>query len=194
VACTRLRKLIDMDQPGFGLWVCLADPAVVEIAAYAGYDFVNIDLEHSSLDLPGVANMLRAATACGISALVRIPGNDANMILRVVELGPDGIIIPHIHDAQDARRAVTAAKYAPLGDRGMSAATRSARYGIDEADFLSYTARINRELIIYGQIEDKSGLTTSKRSQPSRAWMFAVLAWRTWRAHWIVWASPTIRM
>src|SRR5262245_10759262 len=106
-------------------------------------------MEHSALDLQMTANMLRAATACNISALVRVPGNDADMILRVVQLGPDGILIPHVQNAQDARRAVTAAKYAPVGDRGMSAATRSSRYGVDGTDFLSYAGRINRELIIF---------------------------------------------
>jgi 4-hydroxy-2-oxoheptanedioate aldolase len=156
--CLRLRNMIDANQPAFGLWVSIADPAVVEIAAYAGYDYVNIDMEHTGLDLPLVENMLRAASAAGISALVRVPGNDPNVILRVAEIGPDGLFIPHVRNAEDARAAVRAAKYAPIGDRGISGSTRAARYGLDSGDFATYAARINRELIIHAQIEDQSAL------------------------------------
>lgn len=158
MACPRLRNMLDADQPAFGLWISIADPAVVEIVAYAGFDYVNIDMEHTSLELPMVENMCRAASACGISALVRLPENNAKAILRVVELGPDGIVVPHIRDAEDARQAVSAAKYAPLGERGIKAATRAARYGVDGADFVSYAERINRQLVIYAQIEDRGAI------------------------------------
>jgi 4-hydroxy-2-oxoheptanedioate aldolase len=150
--------MIDANQPAFGLWVSIADPAVVEIAAYAGYDYVNIDMEHTGINLETVENMLRAASAAGISALVRVPGNDPNAILRVAEIGPDGLFIPHVMNAEDARRAVRAAKYAPIGDRGISGSTRAARYGLDTGDFAAYAARINRELIIHAQIEDQSAI------------------------------------
>src|SRR5436190_24377150 len=116
MACPRLRNMLDADKPAFGLWISIADPAVVEIVAYAGFDYVNIDMEHTTLELSMVENMCRAASACGISALVRVPENNAKAILRVVELGPDGIVVPRIRDAEDARRAVLAAKYAPLGE------------------------------------------------------------------------------
>lgn len=140
------------------MWVLMSDPAVVEMAAHAGYDYVNIDMEHTSLDLPTIENMLRAATANGISAFVRVPGNDPKTVLRVAELGPDGIIIPHIRDAQDARQAVLAAKFSPVGDRGAMDISRAADYGARSEDFPAFANALNEHLMIYVQIEDKSAV------------------------------------
>jgi 4-hydroxy-2-oxoheptanedioate aldolase len=158
MSCLRLRNMLNAGEPAFGLWVSIADPAVVEIVAYAGFDYVNIDMEHTTLELATVENMCRAASASGISALVRVPENNPKAILRIVELGPDGIVVPQIRDAADARNAVRAAKYAPLGERGIKAATRAARYGADASDFAAYAERINSNLVIYAQIEDQGAI------------------------------------
>jgi 2-keto-3-deoxy-L-rhamnonate aldolase RhmA len=157
MACRRLREMIDSNTPAFGLWVSLADPAVVEIAAYAGYDYVNIDMEHTALDLGVIENMLRAAHSCGISALVRVPENNRGWIQRAAEIGPDGLFIPHVRNAEDARQAVIAAKYPPVGDRGISGSTRAASYG-SGGDFNAYAEAINRDFIIHAQIEDLSAV------------------------------------
>lgn len=155
--CKRLREMIDSNTPAFGLWVSLADPAVVEIAALAGYDYVNIDMEHTSMDLGLIENMLRAAHSCGISALIRVPENNRGWIQRACEIGPDGVYIPHVRNANDARDAVIAAKYPPVGDRGISGSTRAARYGAG-GDFQKYAEAINKEFIIFAQIEDLSAV------------------------------------
>lgn len=152
----RVRDLWAQDKPAWGIWVSLADPGIVEIAGYAGFDYVAVDLEHTALDLQTVENMIRAGNASSVTTMVRVPENNPKMILRVVELGPDGIMIPHIVDAADARKAVEAAKYRPIGDRGMSALTRAAHYGAHVGSFLPVTQEINRDLIVYCLIEEKS--------------------------------------
>jgi 4-hydroxy-2-oxoheptanedioate aldolase len=158
MSCPRLRELVKAHAPAFGVWITLAEPAVVELASYAGFDHVYIDMEHSSLDMQTVESLLRASTAANISALVRVPENNAKTILRVAELGPDGIMIPHIRDADDALAAVSAARYAPMGDRGISSATRAAGYGALAADFAEYARRTNEELLLYAMIEDRSAV------------------------------------
>ncbi len=154
----RIRQLWAENKPAIGLWVALADPGIVEIAAYAGYDFVAIDQEHCALDFQTIENMLRAAKAAGVASMVRVPENNMKAILRIVELGPDGVFIPHIHDSADAKKAVEAVRYRPFGDRGISGSTRAARYGLDGPDFPAFARRINQEVVVAAMIEDKSAV------------------------------------
>jgi 2-keto-3-deoxy-L-rhamnonate aldolase RhmA len=158
MGCLRLRDLIRAKEPALGIWITLDDPAVVEMAAYAGFDHIYIDMEHSPLDMQTVASLLRTSTAVGISALVRVHENNAKAVLRIAELGPDGIMIPHVRDAEDARAAVSAARYAPIGDRGISGATRAAGYGALATNFAEYARRVNDDLLLYVMIEDRSAV------------------------------------
>lgn len=158
--CTRLRDKLRNHEVAFGCWTGLTDPAVVEIIAHAGYDYVNIDLEHSPIDTENVAHMLRAAQACGISALVRVPEGDEGLIARVADMAPDGIYMPHIADAAAARHAVSLVKYAPLGNRGASQHSRVARYGAEAqaGEMPAMRRAVNEHLIVWAQIEEKSAI------------------------------------
>jgi 2-keto-3-deoxy-L-rhamnonate aldolase RhmA len=111
-----------------GTYVGLADPQVVEIIGLAGFDAAFIDMEHSHFDLPLICEMIRAAELAGVTALVRVPDNDPKLILRLLDFGADGIIIPHIEGLEGAKRAVAAVRYPPLGQRGVAGNTRVARY------------------------------------------------------------------
>ena len=74
--------------------------------------------------------MLRACDAVGISSLVRVPDNNPKTILRVLDMGAQGVQVPHIGGRYDALEMVKAVRYAPLGERGMGGPTRAARYGL----------------------------------------------------------------
>src|SRR2546428_4605968 len=100
----------------------IADPQIVEIIGHAGYDAAFIDMEHTSFDLRDIQLMVMAAERVGITPIVRTPGFDPAFILRLLDMGVQGIQVPHISDARAAREAVKAVRYAPLGDRGMAGA------------------------------------------------------------------------
>jgi 2-keto-3-deoxy-L-rhamnonate aldolase RhmA len=151
--CTRLRELLDAGRTALGCWTSLADAAVVEMIAHAGFDYVSIDMEHSPLDLGAVMNLLRAATGCGISALVRPPAGDEGLVARVADMAPDGLYFPHVRHAADARRAVQQVRYAPLGQRGVSLHSRAARYG-DVEDPVLHRRRVDAHLLVWVQIEE----------------------------------------
>ena len=139
-----------------GQWVGLCDPAVVEISALAGYDFAVIDLEHTMIDLQTVENMVRAAEATGIDAMVRIPSLDSKMILRILECGATGIWVPHVRSAQEVREIVSAARYWPEGNRGFSGVTRAAKYL--SSDFMEHTKVSNKKTMIVAMIEEKEAV------------------------------------
>lgn len=111
-----------------GGWVMVGHPASAEIMARSGLDWVCIDLEHTATDLSMTENLIRAIEIGGAAALVRLTNNDENLIKRVMDSGADGIIVPMVKTAEDARRAVEALYYPPRGRRGVGLA-RAQKYG-----------------------------------------------------------------
>lgn len=135
-----LRDLTAQGEFVKGFAVTLSDPALSEMAGLAGYNFVFIDMEHSPLDRQNVLLHVMAAQGAGAAAMVRLPGIDSNRIKAILDLGPDGVIFPFIHDAETARRAVAACTYpdSPYhGVRGQGP-IRAAGYGFgDEVAYIS---------------------------------------------------------
>jgi 2-keto-3-deoxy-L-rhamnonate aldolase RhmA len=134
----------------------IADPQVVEIIGHAGFDAAFIDMEHTSFDLPTVQLMVMAAERVGITSLVRTPGFDPAFILRLLDMGVQGIQVPHVSDPETAREAVKAVRYPPQGDRGMAAGSRAADFG--KTPLLEHMAKSNREVLLACMIEDMAAV------------------------------------
>lgn len=130
----------------------IADPQIVEIIGLAGFDAAFIDMEHTSFDLRDVQLMVMAAERAGITPIVRTPGFDPAVILRLLDMGVQGIQVPHVSSLATARAAVAAVRYPPQGERGMAAASRAAEYG--RTPLLDHMAGSNREVILACMIED----------------------------------------
>lgn len=139
-----------------GTYVNLADPAVVEIIGLAGFDAAFIDMEHTAFNLDTVQEMLRACDLTGISSLVRVPDNNPKTILRILDMGAQGVQVPHISGKKDAVNMVKAVRYAPLGERGMGGPTRAARYGALAS--LEHLETSNSEILLSVMIEDKEAI------------------------------------
>jgi 4-hydroxy-2-oxoheptanedioate aldolase len=103
-----------------------------------------------------VSDLVIAAQGSGIAPIVRVGGNEEWPILRALDIGADGVQVPQINVVEDARRVVHAAKYAPLGQRGVSVFTRAGNYYKDEA--VDHPARQNEETLIVVHIEGQRGL------------------------------------
>lgn len=91
--------------------------AVAGLALRCGFDFLFIDIEHSPVDAAAAANIAAAALPLGIAPLVRVPGKNSPDISRLLDGGAQGIVVPHVDDADEAAAAVRACKYPPLGMR-----------------------------------------------------------------------------
>jgi 4-hydroxy-2-oxoheptanedioate aldolase len=123
-----MRELLETKSSAAGAFITMADPIAVELAAIAGFEFVVLECEHAAMSLETVQDHLRAARAREIGAVVRVPAEDWGFVQRVLDVGADGILVPHILDRERARRAVEAVRYPPLGRRGMSPASAAANY------------------------------------------------------------------
>lgn len=138
----------------YGLNIGMSDPVVIEMAAKAGYDFVRLDFEHMLFDYGSAANMIRTARLLDMPVQVRVP--DLNHASALLDLGVSGLMVPHTSSKAIAEAAVSAVKYGPLGDRGMSGAARVLGFG--EMKLNDYSKWANDYVTLIIQIEDKEGL------------------------------------
>jgi len=113
----------------------LTTPQVAEALAAAGYDWLWIDMEHGPLDLAMVQTLI-IATGSACAPVVRVPANDDVWLKRVLDLGPAGVIVPHVNSAEEARAAVRACRYPPRGSRSVGIG-RAQSYGLGLLDYLS---------------------------------------------------------
>ena len=112
-----------------GSWVMSASPVVAEAMGCAGYEWAVLDMEHTPLDLMDLVHLLQAVAGTPMLPITRIPWNDTVMVKRVLDAGAQTVMFPFVQNADEARRAVAAAKYAPAGVRGMAGMSRASRFG-----------------------------------------------------------------
>ncbi len=132
-----------------GSWITLAHPAIAEIMARAGFDWLTVDLEHSVITIREAEELIRVIDLCGVVPLVRLSANDSVQIKRVMDAGAHGIIVPMINSPGEAEEAVKSVYYPPRGRRGVGLA-RAQGYG---SSFESYTEWLSREAVVIVQIE-----------------------------------------
>jgi 4-hydroxy-2-oxoheptanedioate aldolase len=152
----RLKQRIQNGETVVGPFVIVPSATLVDTLGYAGMDFCIIDTEHGPISTETAADLVMAAQGSGVAAIVRVGQNDERLILRALDVGADGVQVPQINTADDARQVIHAAKYAPLGARGLSIFTRAGDYyahrGADHA------SRQNAETMVVVHIEGRQGL------------------------------------
>jgi 4-hydroxy-2-oxoheptanedioate aldolase len=140
---------------GTSLGGCL-EPEISVVLAAAGVDFFFIDTEHSTTTYAQIQGLCRTARGAGVIPLVRVTENASSLISRALDVGAMGIIVPQVHSAMEARAALDALKFPPLGHRGFGLGTivtdlkgSSAQEEINSA---------NRETMAVMMIESEEGL------------------------------------
>lgn len=151
----QLKQKLQRGEVVIGPFVNCADPTFIEICGYAGFDFAVIDMEHSPMHTLAAENLCRAAECAGISPIVRVRKNDAPQIQRALDIGSAGVQVPQIETQQDASACIKAAKYSPLGMRGLSFGTRAGMY---TAAGTGITDQLNQESLVVVHIEGKRGV------------------------------------
>lgn len=149
----RLPEMLRSGKPLRGLFNGLPSPAIVEMCAYAGFDFIILDNEHGSADLGQTEHMLRAARASGIAPIVRCFEHD---LPRILDMGASGVQIPMVESAEQARRLAGMTRYPPLGRRGSAFSTRAAGYGAFGC--AAHTQRSNDGIVFVAMIETPGGI------------------------------------
>ena len=162
-----------------GLGIYSASPAIVELSASAGFDYVLVDLEHSgvSRDQP-LETLVRAADSRGLATFVKVEDNEPNVIRKSLEAGAQGVVIPHVQNAAQAADAVASAKFPPIGRRGAIKNVRSAGYGGCDFHWDAYLARSNETAMVVCMCEDGDHLENAEaiaRTEGVDAVLFGVV-------------------
>ena len=143
--------LISGDYIAIGMWVKLPLLESIEIAELAGFDFVVIDLEHSTISVETAARQVALARACGVAPLVRVPLSARAEVGRILDAGAAGVIFPSVSSVSEAEEAVSLCRFPPVGNRGAGPTSRAGRWGLDS--LVDYLAKGRSNLLVIGQIE-----------------------------------------
>ncbi|MCX5591844.1 HpcH/HpaI aldolase family protein [Alcaligenes endophyticus] len=150
------KEKLDSGQFLLGTWSQSASPENLEIIGYAGFDYTIIDTEHGYFGLETAENLVRAAEAANISPLVRVELNAANLVLKALDIGAEGVVVPQITNEQEAAQAISYARYYPDGSRGACPCIRAGKHYVQ--DWSHYATKANREAIIVLLIEGREGI------------------------------------
>jgi len=148
---TTLRKKIKNGEFTIGSWITIGHPSIVEALAYNKFDWLTIDIEHTTIDFQMVQTLITTIQACNISALVRVSKNEDVYIKKVLDAGADGVIVPMVNTEIEAKRAIDSVKYPPEGKRGVGL-YRAQCYGLNDG-FNSYKKWLKEYVIVILQIE-----------------------------------------
>jgi 4-hydroxy-2-oxoheptanedioate aldolase len=152
LAGKRLRAKWDADEAAFGLWGSIPSSLTAELAAMAGYDYVCVDLQHGLSDEATMVSMFQATQAAGAAPLARLAWNEPWLIMRALDLGAVGVILPLIDNASEAARAVASCRYPPHGRRS---------YGPVRAEMVFGSASVEEmgaQALCFAMIETREGL------------------------------------
>jgi 4-hydroxy-2-oxoheptanedioate aldolase len=152
VAGGRLRGKWDAGEATFGLWAGIDSSLTAELAADAGYDYVCVDLQHGMSDERTMVSMFQAIVAAGSTPLARLVWSEPWMIMRALDLGASGVIVPLVGSGAEALRAVQACKYPPDGARS---------YGPIRAQLVagsSIPAELAQATLCFAMVETRDGL------------------------------------
>jgi 4-hydroxy-2-oxoheptanedioate aldolase len=127
-------------------------PEMVELLGAIGYDFVMLDCEHGPMSLDQLENMVRAAEVFGITPIARVPDHADATILRFLDRGVQGVIVPHVNTAAQAAAVAGAARYYPDGHRG-AAGGRAHDYNVHDSRHQS-AAWLNAQTLVIPMVEE----------------------------------------
>jgi 4-hydroxy-2-oxoheptanedioate aldolase len=147
-----LKRRLAAGKRALGCWTVLGSPPVIELLAYCGFDYLLLDQEHGFGEPSALLHSLQAMAATpACTSIVRVPPNDPNYLKRVLDAGVEGVMVPNVETADEARAVVAACRYPPAGRRGSAlGSARASDYGINAPKYKGTAAD---ELLIVVQIE-----------------------------------------
>jgi 4-hydroxy-2-oxoheptanedioate aldolase len=153
VSGAEFKKEMREGKPKLGLFLNAHSPTVAEQLAHSGYDWLLVDTQHGPMGYEKLSAMLAAISNGGAKSMVRVGGyNDRPGIQQALDLGADGVLVPYINTAEEARQAVSCTKYPTAGTRSVYFPQRS----MNKAGLLGYAGNANNNLIVALQVETAS--------------------------------------
>ena len=144
------KKQLREGRPKIGLFLNSHSPTVADQMAHSGYDWLLVDSQHGPMGYEALSTMLAGITSGGAKSLVRVAGyHDRGGIQQALDIGADGVLVPYINTAEEARQAVSCCRYPTAGTRSVYFPQRS----MNKAGLLGYAGAANDNTIIALQVE-----------------------------------------
>ncbi|WP_188813288.1 HpcH/HpaI aldolase family protein [Hymenobacter cavernae] len=155
----KLREKLLKGEPSLGTFVQMSDTAIIECLALAGLDYVVLDLEHSPMSVESAGRQIITAERRSLTPLVRLADSSRTSVMKMLDLGAQGLIIPAIKTVEEVKNVVRYGRYYPLGERGFGPARASDfTYAAGLQDLGSYLESRNRETLLLPQCETRECL------------------------------------
>lgn len=140
-----VRAKLKRGEPSIGTWLTLAEPSAALMMARVGFDWLTVEMEHSTVTIDMAAHSIAVIAASGTVPLVRVPWNTGENIKRVLDCGAWGIVVPMVNSKAEAEAAVSAARYFPRGVRSVGGQLHALSFDADPA---TYYERANDEILV----------------------------------------------
>lgn len=148
----RVKQLWREGKPAIGGFLSIPSCFSAEVMSHTGLDWLCVDMQHGAIDYSDVVPMLTAISTTAVTPIVRVPWNEPSMIMKVLDAGAYGVIVPMVSNRAEAERAVAACRYPPVGIRS-NGPNRAILYG--GAD---YQKNADREMLCIAMIETAEGI------------------------------------
>jgi len=153
----KVKTLLSSGAKALGAWAQIASPDIVEIMGNTGFDYVIIDLEHGAFYFETAVQMIRAAETAGITPVIRVPDKNPSFIMRMLDAGAMGILVPGVETKEDAQAVAAAVRYRPLGSRGACPGTRAAGHQAENwPEFVKWS---NDNVMLWLLVEGAAGVS-----------------------------------
>ena len=155
----KIKKKLKDNEPVFGIMIKEArNINIAEILEIAGYDYFVIDMEHAFYDMSDIAGILQFARKTDITAVVRIPRLDYAYVAKTLDMGAEGIWVPHLDTVEEARQLVSFGKYPPEGKRGAAVPVFRQKEREEFKQAADYFRAVNEETLLIAQIESREAI------------------------------------
>jgi len=144
-----LKRKLQNNEQSYGSWITIPNILIPELLAPAGFDWLVVDMEHSSIELGDLLSLIISIENNDMVPLVRVGENNPNLIKRVMDAGAYGVIVANVCNKNEAEAAVSSIKYPPVGTRGVGL-YRAQGFG---RSFEEYKKWLTEESIVIVQIE-----------------------------------------
>ncbi len=150
-----VRAKLKRGEVSLGTWLSLPDPLAARFMSRVGFDWINVDLEHTPTNFETAALSFSMIASEGPAPLARVPWNTGENIKRVLDNGAWGIVVPMVNSAAEARAAVEAARYSPLGNRSVGGQLHAVNFNTSPA---TYYEKANGEIFVAVMAEHKDAI------------------------------------
>jgi len=154
-----VKAALKAGQPQVGTWMSLGSVFAARVMARVGFPWLTVDLEHSPIGWTDAGNLFGAIADAGCTCLARVPRGDHDYIKRVLDAGAHGIVVPMVNTVEEAKIAIAAAKYPPIGNRSVGGALHAMNFDASAGDYYKHA---NDEIMVVLQTESPQGVENAE--------------------------------